>query len=48
MVLLSVVAWSWVLPLLAQAQYSMVKEYAGQHFFNDWNFYGKGGAHIIP
>ncbi|KAI0049424.1 glycoside hydrolase family 16 protein [Auriscalpium vulgare] len=25
---------------VAQAQYSLVKEYAGSSFFNDWNFYG--------
>lgn len=27
-------------PLLVHAQYSMVKEYIGETFFNDWNFYG--------
>ncbi|KAI0699209.1 concanavalin A-like lectin/glucanase domain-containing protein [Cytidiella melzeri] len=41
MMLLRFVACSLVLPLLAHAQYAMVKEYIGEHFFDDWNFYGK-------
>ena len=40
--LLHIVACSSVLPLLAHAQYAMVKEYIGEKFFDDWNFYGKG------
>lgn len=28
-----------LLPLLASAQYQMVKEYIGDHFFDDWQFY---------
>lgn len=27
---------------LVHGQYSMVKEYIGENFFDDWNFYGKG------
>ncbi|KAI0930780.1 hypothetical protein AcV7_004872 [Taiwanofungus camphoratus] len=28
-----------LLPALANAQYQVVKEYAGASFFNDWDFY---------
>ena len=28
-----------LLPVLAQAQYQLVKEYNGEHFFDTWNFY---------
>ena len=28
-----------LLPVLASAQYQMVKEYVGDNFFNDWTFY---------
>lgn len=28
-----------LLPVLANAQYQMVKEYVGDNFFNDWTFY---------
>ena len=31
-----------VLGSLVHGQYSMVKEYIGENFFDDWNFYGKG------
>lgn len=30
---------SLLLPALASAQYQMVKEYIGEHFFDDWAFY---------
>ncbi|KAI0793026.1 concanavalin A-like lectin/glucanase domain-containing protein [Irpex lacteus] len=30
-----------VLGTLVHGQYSMVKEYIGENFFDDWNFYGK-------
>ncbi|KAI0060384.1 glycoside hydrolase family 16 protein [Artomyces pyxidatus] len=29
-----------ILPTIARAQYSLVKEYAGTTFFDDWTFYG--------
>lgn len=28
-----------LLPSLVEAQYQMVKEYMGQTFFDDWDFY---------
>lgn len=40
MLLLQFVAWSLAAPLLVHAQYNMVKEYIGEHFFDDWDFYG--------
>jgi hypothetical protein len=34
-------ALALALPTLVTAtQYSIVKEYAGTNFFDDWNFYG--------
>ena len=35
---------SLLLPALAQAQYSLVKEYIGERFFDDWNFYNNSGC----
>ena len=35
----SAVLCTLLLPVLAQAQYALVKEYIGDHFFDDWNFY---------
>lgn len=36
--------WAACVPLLlsaaAVAQYNLVKEYAGERFFDDWTFYG--------
>ncbi|KIP04230.1 glycoside hydrolase family 16 protein [Phlebiopsis gigantea 11061_1 CR5-6] len=34
-----VVLASLLLPGIANAQYTMVKEYIGEHFFDDWSFY---------
>jgi len=28
-------------PLQANAAYSLVKDYSGETFFNEWDFYGK-------
>ena len=36
---LSAVLCALLAPALAGAQYAMVKEYAGDHFFDDWAFY---------
>ena len=35
---------SLLLPALAQAQYSLVKEDIGERFFDDWNFYNNSGC----
>ena len=34
-----VVLAALLLPGIANAQYTMVKEYIGEHFFDDWSFY---------
>lgn len=41
----SVVLCTVLLPLvLAQNQYQFVKEYVGETFFDDWNFYNNGAV----
>jgi hypothetical protein len=32
-----------LLPAVAHAQYTLVKDYSGSSFFNDWTFYGNCG-----
>ncbi|KAI0088601.1 concanavalin A-like lectin/glucanase domain-containing protein [Irpex rosettiformis] len=39
--LLQSITWPLVFGSLVHGQYSMVKEYIGEKFFDDWNFYGK-------
>ena len=40
---------SFLLPtaVWAAAQYNLVKEYAGESFFDDWNFYNNGAYEPI-
>ena len=33
-----------LLPTLIEAQYSQVKEYIGDSFFDDWDFYNHGAC----
>ena len=39
--LTSILALTLALPaVITGTQYGLVKEYAGEHFFDDWDFYG--------
>ena len=36
-----------LLPVLIEGQYTQVKEYIGDSFFDDWNFYNNGTYELI-